>query len=82
MIVESMQNIGQLVRHHRRLAVLSQTELADLSGVSRTAIQRIEEGHPAVQMDTLFKVLKVLNVALKILSPLDLENPLPVEEAA
>lgn len=71
MIITSMATVGKVVRYQRRRIPLSQQELADLSNVSRTSIQRIEDGIETTEFSTLLKVLKVLNLSF------DLKGDLP-----
>jgi HTH-type transcriptional regulator/antitoxin HipB len=63
-LTEDPSSLSRLIRQHRKAAHLSQTELALLAGVSRTAIQRIERGEVTVQLDTLLGVLKALNIQI------------------
>ena len=63
-------DIGNCVRDCRKLAGLSQLALAKLAGVGKTAIFDIEKGKETVQLDTLLKVLAVLNIKIKLEMPL------------
>lgn len=54
----------------RQKAGLSQSDLAELAGLSRTAIQGIESGKESLQIDTLLKVCHVLNIRLSFDHPL------------
>lgn len=54
----------------RQKAGLSQTDLAELAGLSRTAIQGLESGKESLQIDTLLKVCHVLNIRLYFDHPL------------
>ena len=58
-----------IVRHHRRLSGLSQTELAKHAGVGKTVIFDIEHGKESAQFDTLKKVLAALNIKIVLQSP-------------
>lgn len=62
--------IGQIVQAHRKAGGLSRETCAHLSGVGKTVIYDIEHGKETVQLDTLLKVLKVLNIRLRMESPL------------
>lgn len=62
--------IATLVRHHRKQSGLSQRELAQLAGVGKTVVFDIEKGKKTIQLDTLLKVLDVLNIQMKFDSPL------------
>ena len=64
------QEIGRMVRFHRKKAALSQEQLAFLADVGKTVIFDIEKGKLSVQLDTLWKVLRVLNIRLDFQGPL------------
>ncbi|HAU0133919.1 TPA: helix-turn-helix transcriptional regulator, partial [Legionella pneumophila] len=48
---------------------LSQQELAHLAGVGKTVIYDIEKGKESVRLNTLLKVLDVLNIQMKFETP-------------
>ena len=64
-----MDNIGPLIHCHRKKSNLTQKQLADLAGVGKTAVFDIEHGKKSVQFDTLQKVCNVLNISIKLDSP-------------
>lgn len=57
-------NLAHLIREHRRARRLSQSELALAAGVGKTVVFDIEHGKPTVQMDTVLKILRVLDIRL------------------
>lgn len=57
-------DLSKMLIWHRKRGKISQQMLADLSGVSRTAVQRLESGATPVQIDTLMKVLNILNIKM------------------
>jgi len=61
--------IAEIVRLHRKAAKLSRIQLAELSGVGKTVIYDIEKGKETVQLDTLKKILRVLNIKIVLTSP-------------
>lgn len=63
-------DLATSIHHLRKRAHLSQQQLADLAGLSRTAIQGIQAGKATTQLDTLLRVLDVLNIKLYIDHPL------------
>ena len=65
-----MQELADVIRMHRKVARLSRVQLAELSGVGKTVIYDIEKGKGTVRLDTLRKVLKVLNIKILLTSPL------------
>jgi transcriptional regulator with XRE-family HTH domain len=68
--MEQTQELAQIIRIHRKAAKLSRVQLAELAGVGKTVIFDIEMGKESVQLDTLRKVLKVLNIKIILKSPL------------
>ena len=63
------QEIANLVHYYRKQSGLSQHELARLAGVGKTVIYDIEKGKESVRLDTLLKVLDVLNIHMKFETP-------------
>ena len=64
------EQFAEIIRLHRKAARLSRIELAELAGVGKTVIYDIEKGKASVQLDTIAKILKVLNITLVLKSPL------------
>jgi len=62
--------LANVIRMHRKAAKLSQLQLAEMAGVGKTVIFNIEKGKETVQLDTLRKILKVLNIKIQLISPL------------
>jgi y4mF family transcriptional regulator len=62
-------DLKHIVREHRHLSGLSQSQLARLAGVGKTVIFDIEHGKESVQFDTLKKVLAALNIKFILQSP-------------
>ena len=67
------KDIADIIKKHRRAAKLSRVQLAEIAGVGKTVIYDIENGKESVQLDTLKKILKVLNIKMAFTSPL-MEN--------
>jgi len=61
--------IAEIVRLHRKAAKLSRIQLAELAGVGKTVIYDIEKGKETIQLDTLRKILRVLNIKIVLTSP-------------
>ena len=68
--MEQSQELAQIIKMHRKTARLSRVHLAELAGVGKTVIFDIEMGKESVQLDTLRKILKVLNIKIMLKSPL------------
>lgn len=71
--MEQAQELAKIIQIHRKAAGLSRVHLAELSGVGKTVIYDIEKGKESVKLDTLRKILKVLNISVLLKSPL-MEN--------
>jgi HTH-type transcriptional regulator/antitoxin HipB len=68
--MEQSQELAEVIKLHRKAAKLSRVQLAELAGVGKTVVYDIEKGKESVQMDTLQKILKVLNIKIVLTSPL------------
>lgn len=64
------QELSHVVKMHRKAAKLSRASLAEMAGVGKTVIYDIENGKDSIQLNTLRKILKVLNVRIELISPL------------
>lgn len=58
--------IGNIVRYHRKRSGLSRQELANLAGVGKTVIYDIEKGKETIKLKSLLRVLEVLNIQLRL----------------
>lgn len=65
-----LENLGAIVRYHREQSGLNRVELARLAQVGKTSIFDIEHSKKTVRLDTLLKVLEVLNISVELNSPL------------
>lgn len=59
---QSPETFAQLVKFHRQAFGLTQQRLADMAGVTRPAISRLESGAPSVRLGTALRVLDALGV--------------------
>lgn len=50
--------IGELIKEQRKLAHLTQEQLADKIGAKKSFISRIENGHSDIQLSTLYKLIE------------------------
>ena len=64
------QELAYLIKMHRKAARLSRAQLAEMAGVGKTVIYDIENGKETIQLDTLRKIFKVLNIKFELKSPL------------
>jgi len=68
--ITQADQLAEVLKLHRKAARLSRIQLAELAGVGKTVIYDLEKGKESVQLDTLRKILKVLNITIVITSPL------------
>jgi y4mF family transcriptional regulator len=64
-----MEALGETVRRNRRLAGLTQVDLAQLAGVGKTVVYDLEQGKPTMRMATVLRLLAVLNIRLAWSAP-------------
>ena len=69
------KTLARIIKQHRKAAHLSQLQLAELADVGKTVVFDIEKGKETVKLATLRKILKVLNIKVRLFSPL-MENDL------
>ena len=62
--------LSKIIRQHRKIAGLSQLQLAELAGVGKTVVFDLEKGKQTVQLDTLRKILNALNIKVELTSPI------------
>ena len=63
-------NLGLFIKEHRKVAGLTQLELANLAGVGKTTVFDIEKNKETVRLSTLLAILKVLNIEVQFKSPI------------
>jgi DNA-binding XRE family transcriptional regulator len=51
--------IGELIKEERKLAHLTQEQLAEKIGANKSFISRIENGHSDIQLSTLYKLIEL-----------------------
>jgi HTH-type transcriptional regulator / antitoxin HipB len=62
--------IGDFIREQRKLAGLTQKELADLAGIGKTTVFDIEKNKQSVRFENIMLILNVLNIELTASGPL------------
>lgn len=67
---------SEKIRSSREMLEISQTELAELVGVSRRTIVAYEAGEATARKSTIAKLAKVLKVSTKFLSDENCDDPL------
>ncbi len=51
--------IGEIIKEERRLAAMTQEQLAAKTGTKKSFISRIENGHSDIQLSTLYKIFEI-----------------------
>jgi HTH-type transcriptional regulator / antitoxin HipB len=62
--------IASIIKKHRKIANLSQIELANLAGIGKTTLFEIEKNNDNVSWHNIKAVLAVLNIKFHLESPL------------
>jgi y4mF family transcriptional regulator len=62
-------DIAAMIKYYRKQSGLSQREFAKIAGIGKTALFDIEKGKESVQLNTLLKVLEVLNIKMTFNTP-------------
>ncbi len=64
-------DLGAFVRKHRKQTGLSQEKFAQMVGVGKTLVYDLEKGKETVQLSSLNKILKGLNIDVNLVSPFE-----------
>lgn len=65
-IVRTSKQIGSQIQRYRKLAELSQSELAELVGLRQATISNIESGNAATRIDTVLAILAALDLEIQL----------------
>jgi transcriptional regulator with XRE-family HTH domain len=57
--------VGERIREARLYANLTQQKVAELAGMERQAINRIEQGHQSALLDNLIRIAEAIGCSLK-----------------
>lgn len=57
MVIQNSQQLGQMVRHHRREKKITQKEAAALCNVGTRFLSELENGKPTLQLQKVLQVL-------------------------
>jgi y4mF family transcriptional regulator len=66
--------IATMIKYYRKQSGLSQLDFAKIAGIGKTALFDLEKGKETVQLNTLLKVLDVLNIKMKFDTPFPENN--------
>lgn len=67
--LKNLEQISTALKSYRRRKKITQDRLASFANVSRKAISELENGHAEVKLSTVLKILKVVNIRLKLSVP-------------
>ena len=65
-LARTPRQIGTTIRRNRKRLAWSQSELGERVGLRQETISLIENGNPAVRLDTLLAVLAALDLEFRI----------------
>jgi HTH-type transcriptional regulator/antitoxin HipB len=65
-IARSAHQVGRLIQRFRHERGLTQTQLAQLSGLRQEMISKIETGRGGVKLSTIFDVLAALGLEMTL----------------
>jgi len=68
--MSTIEKIGEIIRFHRRKSGLSRQQLATFAGVGKTTIFDLENGKLSIRLNTLLRIIAILNIRIEINSPL------------
>lgn len=66
--------IAKMIKYYRKQSGLSQQRVAKIAGIGKTALFDIEKGKETIQLNTLLKVLDVLNIKMIFNTPFPQNN--------
>lgn len=79
MIIRSDEQLANVVRRIRKIYGMSQTDLAQKTGLAQSTISRIEKGSKKTEIGTVFLILSVLNSDLCVVSRVKSESSSSLE---
>jgi HTH-type transcriptional regulator/antitoxin HipB len=65
-LARTPRQIGTIIRRNRKRVAWSQSKLGERVGLRQETISLIENGNPAVRLDTLLAVLAALELEFRI----------------
>jgi len=69
MQIINSHELGKLIRSSRKKAKLSQSQLADASGIGERFIRELEQGKPTCQLDKALYVARMLGIKFEVILP-------------
>lgn len=68
---QTAKDIGHSIGDWRRMQGITSNELADMAGVSRSTLSRLENGDPSVSLATLLNICNVFALTDRVIDALD-----------
>jgi len=65
-LARTPRQIGTIIRRNRKRLAWSQSKLGERAGLRQETISLIENGNPAVRLDTMLAVLAALELEFRI----------------
>lgn len=66
--IVSPESLGAAIREERKIKGLTQTTVGNPVGIDQTTVSKVEQGSPGTRLDTLFRLLAVLDLEM-VLQP-------------
>lgn len=63
-IIRTPEQLGQTCMREREAKQLTQNNLAEITHLRQATISSIEQGHPGIKVQTLFKLLAALDLEI------------------
>ena len=73
------QQLGSLIRRHRRQAALTQSQLGQKMSARQATVSKLEAGEPATQLKILMDALTALDLEL-VIRPRTKAEPTNIED--
>ena len=64
--IRDARSLGNLIRNHRLARSWTQVELSQRAGLRQSSISHLEQGKTNAKLDTLFRVLAVLELKISL----------------
>lgn len=68
---QAAKDIGQSIRDWRSLQTITSNELADMAGVSRSTLSRLENGDPSVSLATFLNICNAFALTDRVIDAVD-----------
>ncbi len=68
--IDNIDEIGKIINFHRKQAGLTRLALSEISGTGKTSVYDIEKGKDSIQINTIMKIMKALNISMVLTSPI------------